>query len=473
MREKIFITLFTTFLIFICVFFSNEMIIEYGYIFYGIQLLSIIFILIKIKNNYIFFFSPSFITICYLNISYFFGHFVVTRGLGFDLKYYSASLGYLSFSFITGFLLLCNLMVFLSLPFDKFKKSTFQKDDSVRHDVSHIVVMTLLCVLLVLGFVNIDLSILGGSGDFSYVFQLSLVIIIVFLLSKYKGKAKYLYYLALLFFFIVGNYDSKREILYVLILILFVEFVKRSGTIKIRLRQFIIGLAGLAIFFYIIIVSSIMRGYGNFNTSDPIEASGYVFTYVQSDYASNALLANFELSSVYGNTSNAINYVYEDEVDLLFGSTFLKVLFIPFPRSIFPDKPSSMIDVYTNKFAPDFRGIGGSYPVGIYAESFWNFYLFALPFIFIVFRIFNMFFLKVIYITKKSFLSPYNVFLIYMYITIIQFVRGSGFEIWFIYGVLSIPFTWIVLNIFKLNSYELKLIKNDQKYQYDKNNNSI
>jgi hypothetical protein len=447
------ISAITFLLIIACVFIPEELIIENGQWFYAVQFLVIFFTLLKSKNNYIYFFSPSFLCLFYLNLNFFLGHMVISRGLGFDLKYTQAFKDFESVSFITAFFIFSNLMVFLSISFKDFNsviKTKFVKTNLKL--VNKLKILILFLILFILGFVKIDLSLVGGEGDFSYVFKFSVVIIIVYLISDFKSKIKYLLYLFIIIFFFVGSLSSKREFIYVLILILFFEFLRNRISIVIKFKQILYSLIIFAALFYLVVSASIVRGYGNFDVDDSFEASKYVIEYVYSDFAINALVANFELNYLYGNSSNAINYVYTGEENYLFGSTFFKFLFIPFPRSIFPGKPISMIDIYTNKFDPNFRSIGGSYPVIIYAESYWNFGLLAFPFLYFIFRLFNKLYLKTVYLILNSKISTYSVFLIFMYTTFIQFIRGSGFDLWLLYCILPLPFIKILIKILRLNN---------------------
>ena len=450
--------LLITFKLFIaCLIMPKEFIIQHGQWFYAVQFLVIFNKLLHSKNNFIYFFSPSFLCLFYLNINFFLGHLIVSRGIGFDLKYTQAFRNFESVSFITAFFIISNLMVFLSIPSKDFSSVLKPKIDKINsYPPNKLKILFLFTILFILGLLKLDLSLIGGEGDFSYVFKFSVAIIIVFFVSKYKSKIKYLLYLLMTAFFFVGSLGSKREFFYVLILILFFEFLRNRVLLKINIKQIIYSLFFFSAVVYLVITASIVRGYGGFETDDALEASEHVVEYVSSDFAINALAANFELNHLYGNSSNAINYVYSGEENYLFGSTFSKFLFIMFPRSIFPWKPSSMIDIYTKKFDPNFRSIGGSYPVIIYAESFWNFGLFALPFLYFIFRFFNKLYLKIVYKTSNSKISTYSVFLIFMYATFIQFVRGSGLELWLIYSLIPLPFISVLLKILRLNIFTEK-----------------
>lgn len=454
MKEKIHVIITSVVLLILCLFLSEAHVIRYGQWFYLIQLVVIINSIFKHTKNFIYIFSPSFITLAYLNISFFLGHYVVAHNIGFDAKYYHAFKNFESVSFITAFFLISNLMVFLALNFNMFEKTknNLTLQSKTTFTPNKISIFILFFVLVFLSFIHIDLAIIGGKGDFSYLFKLSTSIIILILImnSGYNKITRLIYYLLIIAFIFIGSYTSKREILYPIIFIIFLEILSKRITIKIRVKQLI--MIGIGIFFilYIFVVSSILRGYGNFETNNPLVASSHVLEYLSSDYAVNALTSNFELNTVYGNSANAINYVYSDQVDLLYGLTFLKTIFIFLPRSVFPDKPSSMIDIYTSTFNPFFRSTGGSLPIVIYSESFWNFSLFALPFLYFFYSVINKLYLKLINRLNNNILNLQTVVLSFMYVTLIQFIRGSGLELWILYGLLSIPFIFIVLKIITL-----------------------
>ncbi|WP_419870098.1 hypothetical protein [Chryseobacterium sp. CT-SW4] len=443
------ICIFTTFICVLIVLFSSRRFLDSSLSFiYLIQLGAFVTTTLKQTNNRFFIFSPSFITLLYLNLNFILGHYTVSSGFGMSSRYFDAYIKYTNLNFISAFILICNLLVYLSLNFKKLRRAANVSTNKAIN-VKNNFIYTLLAIIFALNFITIDLSFLGGNGDFTYIFKLTTAALVVYLSSFKKGKLKYLLYLVLLLLFLIGNYDSKREIMYVLILIIFVEVIQNKINIHIKIKHLLLGSLIFIGFIYIVLVSSILRGYGNFNVKSPIDAFGYVSEYIKADYISDALTENFELNTVYGNGTNAINYVYNDEVPLLYGTTFIKFLFIPIPRSIYPDKPESMINVYTSKFAPEFRSIGGSYPVIVYSEAMWNFHIFGWIIIYFLFYIINMMYVKLIKLLQSHKLNMTLMYLLFMYITLIQFVRGSGFEMWFLYGLLSLPLSVIYVVIYK------------------------
>lgn len=454
MKERIYCLTFTAILLLYCIIAANEEIIHYGHILYLTQFLFLSFLLYRKSSNYFYFLSPSFLSLAYLSIYFWLGHYTVSRGLGINLAYYHIFYNVKSISFITGYLILCNSIVFLSIPFKRWTQAVDNRNtiNSVKQKENikkprKFVVPVLVLLFLALTEISIDLTSLGGAGDFSYVLKFTLFIIIIFYISQSKNSLKWIVYLLLIIMLMFKHFDSKREIFYSFIAIGFFELFWHEIKIKFKLKTILLITAIGVVFFVIVAASSITRGYGNYNNvENPIEAITHVEDYVTSDLFASTAVSNFELTTVYGNTINAIDYVNKEEVELLYGSTFLKVLFIPFPRNIFPAKPRSMIDIYTTKFAPSFRSIGGSYPVTIYGECYWNFGTFGVLFIFMLFYLFNRAYeyMVVLLIINKR-LTVLSVFLLYLYTTIIQFIRGSGLDMWFVYALIAFPFIMIII----------------------------
>lgn len=438
-------------LVFLCFVLEDTTIRAYGFIFYFVQLFYATYILLKFENNYKYFFSPSFITILYISVTFGLGHLVVANDIGYDKTYYTRFLNYESISFITAYFLLCNIIVFLTIPFKKLSSTSLIYKESKIEKKSFKIIL-FFGLLITFSLIGVDLSFIGGSGDFSYSIKLVLVIFLVFFCRPYNIKIRFLLYSLILFLIVLRHFESKREIFFILILFIFHEAIIHRITIKFVFKQLIVFFLAIMIGFYIVVLSSIARGYGQFDSENVIDSAKFVTEYLKSETIYDALAANFELSYSYGNSSNAMNYVFSGQEDLLFGSTFLKIFFIPIPRNIFPSKPRSMLDIYASIVSPEYRSAeGGSFPIVVYSELFWNFHLFSFPLLFLLFRYFNQ---KYIYILKKIMrneLTIKSLFYISLYVTLIQFVRGSGIELWLIYALVAIPMTWFLTLINKIS----------------------
>jgi hypothetical protein len=424
---------------------------SYGWTFFIIQLFFIIYGLNKISTEVIIYLSPSVLTLIYLNLSFGFGHWAVVNNISYERIYNDEYKTFNNPQFITIYLLLCSLIVTFSLiPFLKKIPNLNYSLLMSKKQVNYLDVFVILISVLLLSLIEIDLGLLGGVGNFNYSFQLALTIILTIKLIPVSRVLRFIYYLILIILFLISNYNSKREVLFVIILFLFFELTRSAFKIKINFKTVIFGTLFGLLFFGFIIVSSIARGYGNFNVENPLDAIEYIDDYVDADYFQSVVVGNLEVLTVYGNTANAINYIYEGELEQGYGSTFAKVLFIPVPRSIFPDKPQSMIDIYTTKFKPSFREKSGSLPVTIYGEVFYNFNLLGLFLLYILFYFFNKIYSLILNLLSSRNLNIKLYVSLFLYVTLIQFVRGSGLDLWFVYALVSnaifIPFILIRKN---------------------------
>lgn len=438
--DKIKFSILTFILILILLFFDNNNVQLYGFASYLIQLSFVFYLLIRKKNNHIFILSPSFITILYSSLTFGFGHYVVSRNIGFKEIYYLKFIEYENLWFITSFFLISNLIVFNAIPFQLFKTYHYSKNIFKTGPIKALLFLFILLTL------NLFAERFPDLGDFIYPLKLTVIIFTSFLLRGFVLPVRLFFYLIELFLIGLQHWDSKREILFVLIFLVFYEIIVNNICLRIKIKYLTSILGVMSLAFYIILVASISRGYGEYNVEgDPVKASSHVLDFLNSDVAIDAFAANFELSYGYGHSSNAVDIVYRNPIDLLFGSTLIKFIFIPIPRSVWEGKPRSIVDVYTSTFDPSFRNKGGSYPISFFSELFWNFHLFGLLVLFLVFNILNRAYFLMINKMNRNKTSTYLIFLTFMYTTFIQFIRGSGIELWLIYGIISIPFTYILV----------------------------
>lgn len=187
MNKKIYASIITMLLLAYCIFSYNENISTYGHYLYLLQLITFSYLIFSNKNNYYYILSPSYLTLLYLGLNFTLGHYVVSRGIGpsISLVYYSHFINYKSIKFITGYLLLCNHVVFLAIPFSTWKKQIIETAQIKKtvYKQKHKLVFILLVLFVLANQATIDLSFLGGVGDFSYVFKFALLLPIVFLIS--------------------------------------------------------------------------------------------------------------------------------------------------------------------------------------------------------------------------------------------------------------------------------------------------
>ena len=233
----------------------------------------------------------------------------------------------------------------------------------------------------------------------------------------------------------VGSVGSKRELFFTLIGILMVEMVFNNRKIKLTLRNIIVSVVAVALAVFYILTASITRGYGSFGVESFSEAIDYVPMYAQSETFNVVVGNNFETPYHYASSTIACDYVLSGKMSLLYGSSFLKVLFIPIPRSVFNYKPQKMVDAFTWAYDPFFREMGGSYPVSAYSEFLANFHILGIAFLVLFFLGFQKLYIKTMRGAQDGKVS--YIYLVPFYALFLHFVRGSGLESLIIYSILA------------------------------------
>lgn len=241
--------------------------------------------------------------------------------------------------------------------------------------------------------------------------------------------------LGLFVFSAVALFHSKREAFFCLLLmIMMYSFDKKTITLKPR-HILIGGLVGV-LSVVLVLASSLMRGYNNFEGDSFFEAVKAIPQYAASPTFMSAIGGNFEVVSAYPHTVNAFNYIDNGKIPTLYGETFWRVLFIPIPESLFGYKPRKMLDIYTLSYDSSFRDIGGSYPVMCYAEFYANFKYLAIVFLILFFYFFE----KYYYVSRRNWgITPnvsFNITVLCIFASFIMFTRGAGFSSYCIYSFL-------------------------------------
>lgn len=424
------------------------------WIVYLVQLLMHLFLVCRIKDLCLTkLLSPCFLSLLYLSLNFLFGSMFVLNdiaigsGLGLLDKIHAVTISNLQIA--NSFFILCNGIVFdvwlRGLKWRSFK-NTHVFD--VREFKKGRLFVFSLFILLFCAIVPIDLSMFGGAvadgtgaaENFNYYYR---VVTIIFLSVGFfytkERRVRYLFYLLMILYLVLTSFSSKREILFVVIFFLFIESLKQKLVLKVSIKNiaylFIVSILAI----WIILVSSVLRGYGNYDIKSPLDAFKSVNKYIQEDYFLEAATANFEVNSAYGHSMMCVDYVLNENIPLQYGKTFIKVLFIPFPRQMFPEKPNAMIDIYTRTYDPLFRSLGGSYPVCIYSEMFANFLFLAPFFVLLFFILFESMYYRILeqMDSRKSLFKLISLLMIYT--LFISAVRGGGLESLVIPYIITLP----------------------------------
>jgi len=214
---------------------------------------------------------------------------------------------------------------------------------------------------------------------------------------------------------------------------LIIELIFHDKRIRLSLRNILaVCVIGVVSVFYIL-SASIARGYGSLGADDITESVFLVSEYAGND-AFNAMVGNnFETPYHYATAVISCDYTLTKKTPILFGETFIKVLFIPIPRSIY--KPRKMIDVFTTAYDAQKRMEGVSYPVSVYSEFFANFHVLSFFFLYVLFLVFQKIYIRMINNARTN--RDFYIYWVPTSALFLQFVRGSGLESLVIYSILA------------------------------------
>jgi len=217
--------------------------------------------------------------------------------------------------------------------------------------------------------------------------------------------------------------DDRRNWLFLILSILFMLFAKskKQNIIKILLYGFI----SFVLLFYILIA---------YRTNGLLD---YSAVYDRLNTNSSALMGIFEIESDFPIVSDDLillfdNVVIKKKIDYTYGVNFFKPLYSFIPREIWENKPVSISRVFAKKFNYNFYAQGGSEPITIYGELFWNFGILSFLFYILIGYISAYFDKKI----KLSILckndSELSLYIVYISLSFI-ILRGPLDTFWLMY----------------------------------------
>ncbi|MEO6995214.1 MAG: hypothetical protein ABI273_16530 [Lacunisphaera sp.] len=424
------------------VFLPNEYLAWNSYLLYGIQA-CLLLPAVLLKTRYLKdLFLPTSFVLAYQLVSLTLGGYLVPRGFGHYKGYQDVVLASTGYNLIVPFLLLTNLALFI-LSCRTLRILAVPQDLCLRHSgepkgPARLANFSLSIVVLI-GFLFVTLADLYSL----FSFQLALLIILFSVLSKHRVWYRYFLYLFFLGFLVQFDNENKREIIITLFLILFLEFFYGRNRLVLNLRSIFVYAFATAIFFTLILTSSIMRGYGTLGATSVTEAIESVPAYVGSADFVDGITDNLELNYSYGAAIVSMNMVLTGEIKYQKGLTLVKVLFLPISREWFPAKPKGMMQLFTEAYVPEAWEDGGSLPVFFSSEMFVNFHYFGLVVYLFIMWLLNRFFIGFHNSPPQTLLYYTNLFFL---ITVFPFVRGSGLEQYVLYYLCALPV--LILPIF-------------------------
>lgn len=278
----------------------------------------------------------------------------------------------------------------------------------------------LLVIFLLLPVLSYILEIFGFFGNI-YTYYLIYVFTYIITYKIVRLDNVRLRYVALLSLFLLGIplfYSSKRDLIFLILPLLVYEVLPARLSLG---RLVKIALVGLLLLIFIIAMS-ILRGYGDYEIDGYLDLILLVPEYIFQENFLAYLGSNIEVVYAYFHTLNALNAWFIGQLPSLYGSTLIKVFFVPIPSSVIGG-PQSIIDVYTNYWSPGYRSKGGSYPINMIGEYILNFgymsFLVLAGFLKLLDSLFNNWMNQ-----RQS-----SVFLSLAYMNLLVLFRGSGLDL--------------------------------------------
>lgn len=434
----------------------NQFLAFHSYVIFGIQFLTLIpFLLSKLKylKN---FFLPSFFILLYFLINESLGSFLVTRGFGFTNWFDSYLAKIENYNLIVSYLVVCNFTIFTVCMRTLKKLNLIDSIDPKRNlrtmkfDFILDIVRIFISIILFLLFSYFNIYSL-------FSFQLAIIIILCSYLSYFKKTIRFLVYLVFLMLMVKFNFENKREVVISLFAMIFLEAYYSRIKLQFTFKKIVFYFFGIFLFFFLVLTSSILRGYGSFEADNFSTAATYLPDYVESDFFVDGLTDNLELNYSYGTGISAMNMIIVGDLPHQYGYTLLKLFFLPIPRDMITFKPESIMQMFTKKFYPSFWAEGGSLPVILPVDMFLNFHFLGFLATGIIIYLLDFIFMKFHQLQHRSFL--YFSF-IFLFSTILAFARGSGIDLYFFYYIVIIPFLilYILVRIF-FKSFLNQIIK--------------
>lgn len=281
---------------------------------------------------------------------------------------------------------------------------------------------------------------------FFFIFSL-VCLLFLFATDRKLSVFNYIFLFAYLLLLFPIAADSKRLLIFPLIIIVLIRANKGNISLKTTVGLIAAGLV-------LIIPLSVMRGYGNFEITNYQSILMASIQFVQSDVFLMAFGNNTEVNYFYFHGINSIEMFLSEGI-IVYGETIAKSFFLGLSRVGLDNGLRSGIEIYTSRFAPDFRAIGGSYPINLVSEMVLNFWIFALILTPPFFVFLDKVYLRLQRLSSKQFGLTASFFFLY---STLLLGRGSSFNIFMlnnVYGVLSLIVVYLLSrqwNVVRLKS---------------------
>ena len=431
----------------IAVFSSDDWLRSHLWALYALQYIIVVWLVVKQEDRWLFILSPSFVTVSYMAINNCLGSYFFSMGMVIPKENYQSYLEWTKLGWVAAFFLCANLVVLL--PYLLTKKASTSNPRKVQCTTNvpfaEKVLVIGVCggVLLFFSAVELDFSVLGAMGSFSLVPKTLAALLIVLVLVKSRQRGRFAVYLLILLYFASFSSEDKRDAIFLIAPVLLIECLS-THRLQLRLQHLTLAAGFSVVCFVLILMMSIYRGYGEYHPKSFLDTRHYLIEYVEKPDFYKYLGNNLEYNYLFFHSHQAIEYVYTSPDILLYGSTFLKPLFLTLPRDWFPDKPKSIVHHYTSHHDQQYRkNIHGSWASTIYADFFWNFHVLGLLVLLPVYYLINRSYFVLAYSIRQG-VNYYHLPALFAYQYLLELIRGSGFDLYFAYLVVVVAFAFAV-----------------------------
>lgn len=417
----------------LCFVLTNEKLKEIVHLLFLIQFVCGLLVFRDHYNKWYFAFSPSFLLFFYVNINVFLGAYSLKENISLEVYAHRSTFYNLipSLHIAYAYMTVCSLISMLVLPKQLIVVLEERKIENNLEKYFYFKITLFIILFLTFSLIKVDLSLIGGAGDFSTIPKSIASILLFYELSKVKYKYRYFLYAIVLLIFVFTNFESKREAVFMLIPIFFLEnLFGNVQTFNLSIKKIFIGVLSIIVLVYSLLVMTIARGFGGYDVSHPLNSVKYVKDLINDFNIGGLLFTISEAPTTIYVSINAVSLALENTDLLTYGATYWKLFFILIPRSFFEEKPLSMTSIYTKIEDPGFYGIGGSLPINIFAEAFWNFHVFGVIFIGFIVYFLNKSYSKMISLIQLNRISPLVAGYLFAFTYLIGFYRGFGFDLY-------------------------------------------
>ena len=301
--------------------------------------------------------------------------------------------------------------------------------------------------MLVLLVGTIGTAIAGKATNFIFLPETTggmFMLYILHVIGLRNGKMRILFYLAAIVPLTVLFAEDKRDALFLVVPIAFLELIVRDYpliTLGVAARTFLV----VPVIAALVLTASVLRSPAYAGITSIAQTWSAVVNYAGGKFFWGYASLNFELAYTYFHTFNAINYVLADRLMPLFGSTYVKPLFILIPREWIEWKPWGASYVYALRFDRAYRLAGGSWTVSMVGEAFVNFRILGAVILPFVLAMLDRLFSRLVLIRDEPKFSV-AVAALYFPVAFMNYARGSGLDV-FLIMMLVATATAVVVSI--------------------------